>query len=145
MTAHRLAPEELRAVCDAATFPFVSTAELPPLDGMIGQDRAVSATTFGVGMRQAGYNLFVLGPSRTGKTSAMKRVLARAAESEPVPPDYCYVHNFQYLDLFEAPDEETAARVVMIVRSYGHAQTETWTALPWERFESMISTVLVPA
>ena len=50
-----------------------------------------------------------------------------------------------YMDLFEAPDEETAARVVMIVRSFGHAQTETWTALPWERFENLISTVLVPA
>ena len=24
----------------------------------------------------------------------MKRVLALAAEREPVPPDYCYVHNF---------------------------------------------------
>jgi lon-related putative ATP-dependent protease len=95
VTAHRLAPEELRAICDPVTLPFVSTAELPPLDGMIGQDRAVSATTFGVGMREAGYNLFVLGPSRTGKTSAMKRVLARAAEPEPVPPDYCYVHNFE--------------------------------------------------
>jgi hypothetical protein len=36
---------------------------------------------------------------------------------------------------FEAPDETTAAKVVMIIRSYGHGQTETWTAMPWERFE----------
>jgi uncharacterized protein with GYD domain len=52
---------------------------------------------------------------------------------------------YDYMDLFDAPDEDTAARVVMIVRSFGHAQTETWTALPWERFENLISTVLVPA
>ena len=52
---------------------------------------------------------------------------------------------YDYMDIFEAPDEEAAARVVMIVRSFGHAQTETWTALPWERFESLISTILVPA
>jgi hypothetical protein len=45
-------------------------------------------------MRHAGYNLFVLGPARTGKTSSMKRELTRAAKREPVPPDYCYVHNF---------------------------------------------------
>ena len=64
------------------------------MDGLIGQERAATATAFGVGMRHAGYNLFVLGPARTGKTSSMKRVLARAAEREPVPPDYCYVHNF---------------------------------------------------
>jgi predicted ATP-dependent protease len=90
----RLTPEELRATCDPSTFPFASTEELPPLDAMIGQERAVTATSFGVGMRHAGYNLFVLGPARTGKTSAMKRVLARAAEGEPTPPDHCYVHNF---------------------------------------------------
>jgi predicted ATP-dependent protease len=90
----RLSPAEVRAVCDPATLPFRSTAELPPLDGLIGQERAATATAFGVGMRHAGYNLFVLGPARTGKTSSMKRVLARVAEREPVPPDYCYVHNF---------------------------------------------------
>jgi len=90
----RLEPGDLRAVCDAATLPFRSTAELPPVDGLIGQERAATATAFGVGMRHAGYNLFVLGPARTGKTSSMKRVLARAAKGEPVPPDYCYVHNF---------------------------------------------------
>jgi predicted ATP-dependent protease len=90
----RLEPSDLRAVCDPGTLPFRSTTELPPVDGLIGQERAATATAFGVGMRHAGYNLFVLGPARTGKTSSMNRVLARAAEREPVPPDYCYVHNF---------------------------------------------------
>lgn len=37
-----------------------------------------------------------------------------------------------------APDETVAAKVVVIIRSFGHAETETWTALPWERFESLI-------
>jgi lon-related putative ATP-dependent protease len=90
----RLKADALRAVCEPAALPFASTAELPPLDGMIGQERAVSATAFGVGMRDQGYNLFALGPARTGKTSVMKRVLARTAEGEPTPSDYCYVHNF---------------------------------------------------
>jgi hypothetical protein len=31
----------------------------------------------------------------------------------------------------------------MTVRSYGSVRTETWTAVPWERFESLISAVLV--
>jgi uncharacterized protein with GYD domain len=43
-----------------------------------------------------------------------------------------------YLDIFEAPDETIAAKVVMIIRSYGHGQTETWTAMPWERFEIVL-------
>lgn len=58
---------------------------------------------------------------------------------------YALLGPHDYLDLFEAPDAEAAARVVMIVRSYGHAQTETWTALPWDRFESLLSTILVAA
>jgi hypothetical protein len=40
--ARRLPPEALRAICDPATLPFSSTADLAPLDGMIGQDRAVT-------------------------------------------------------------------------------------------------------
>jgi len=91
----RLSPEDLRAACDPGALPFRSTEELAPIDSMIGQDRAMSATTFGIGMHRAGYNLFVLGPMATGKTTTMRRVLARQAETEPTPADYCYVHNFE--------------------------------------------------
>jgi lon-related putative ATP-dependent protease len=92
--ARRLKPEALRATCDPTLLPFASTAELPPLDGMIGQDRAVSATAFGIGMKHQGYNLFVLGPPATGKARTMRRVLMQTAQSEPTPADHCYVHNF---------------------------------------------------
>jgi lon-related putative ATP-dependent protease len=92
--ARSLRPAELRAVCDPATLRFRSTADLPALDGMIGQDRAVAATTFGIAMRCAGYNLFVLGPPRTGKATTMRRVLDGRAAEEATPPDWCYVHNF---------------------------------------------------
>jgi uncharacterized protein with GYD domain len=43
-----------------------------------------------------------------------------------------------YLDLFDAPDEAQAAKVAMIVRSFGHARTEMWTALRWEQFQQLI-------
>ena len=52
--------------------------------------------------------------------------------------NYAILGPYDYLDLFEAPDETVVARVAMILRSFGHATTETWTALPWERFESLI-------
>ena len=42
--SYRLKPEELRALCDPAMLPFVSTSELPALDGVSGQERAVGAT-----------------------------------------------------------------------------------------------------
>lgn len=46
---------------------------------------------------------------------------------------------YDYLELFEAPDETVAAKVVMIVRSFGHAQAETWTAVPWARFKRLLA------
>lgn len=54
--------------------------------------------------------------------------------------NYAVLGPYDYLDLFEAPDEAAAAKVVMIVRSFGHGHTETWTALPWQRFEGIIPT-----
>jgi uncharacterized protein with GYD domain len=52
--------------------------------------------------------------------------------------NYAILGPCDYLDVFEAPDEAAAAKVAMIVRSFGHAQTETWTAMPWERFRHLI-------
>ena len=78
---------QLRAACDQSTLGFQSTDDLPALDGMIGQERAVSATKFGIGVKHIGYNLFVLGPPATGKTSTMQRLLAKAAEGEPTAAD----------------------------------------------------------
>ena len=53
--------------------------------------------------------------------------------------NYAILGPYDYLDIFDAPDEMVAAKVVMIIRSYGHAQTETWTAMPWERFEIVLA------
>ena len=52
--------------------------------------------------------------------------------------NYAILGPYDYLDIFEAPDETVAAKVVVLIRSFGHAETETWTALPWERFEKLI-------
>jgi uncharacterized protein with GYD domain len=52
--------------------------------------------------------------------------------------NYAILGPYDYLDVFEAPDETAAARVVLIIRSFGHAVTETWTALSWERFEKIL-------
>jgi uncharacterized protein with GYD domain len=45
---------------------------------------------------------------------------------------------YDYLDVFEAPDALTASKVATIVRSFGHATTETWNAIPWEEFKSTL-------
>ncbi len=90
-----LAPARLRAVCDPDRLGFRSTAELEPLSGVLGQERALRAIDFGIGMKVPGYNLFVAGPAATGKTSTMQAVLRRTAKGALVPPDYCYLYNFE--------------------------------------------------
>jgi len=43
-----------------------------------------------------------------------------------------------YLDVFTAPDIETAAKVAAIVRTFGHAQTEIWAATEWKTFVDLM-------
>jgi lon-related putative ATP-dependent protease len=87
---------QLRYTCDPSSFSFESTAELEPLDRIIGQERAIEALKLGLGIKDAKnrYNIYVAGDPGTGKMSAVEHFLTRASADEPQPPDLCYVHNF---------------------------------------------------
>jgi lon-related putative ATP-dependent protease len=80
--------------CDPAQFAFQTTAELEPLDDTPGQDRAMDAMRFGLGIRREGYNLFAIGPAGTGKRTIIEQFTRRRAASEPTPQDWIYVFNF---------------------------------------------------
>jgi len=95
MATEPLRPDQLYRRCDPDRFDFETTADLDPLDGFLGQQRAADALRFGVGMRHKGYNLFVLGPSGMGRHALVRREIECRAAAEPVPPDWCYVHNFK--------------------------------------------------
>lgn len=94
MTHAPLPAELLHRRCDPSLLPFETTAELGDIAGPVGQQRAVEAVRFGIGIRAEGYNLFALGPTGTGKSSIVRHFLAQAAERQPVPDDWCYVNNF---------------------------------------------------
>ena len=87
--------EDLTAHCDPASLPFASTEELYPLDAVFGQERAVRAIEFALGMEAPGYNLYASGPDGIGKSSIIEALLRRRAEMQPAPPDWVYVHNFE--------------------------------------------------
>ncbi len=89
-----LSAHQLRKTCDPSQFDFETTAELEPLNDILGQERAVKAILFGIGIRREGYNLFALGPSGTGKRTTIGQFLDRKAAAEPTPADWCYVNNF---------------------------------------------------
>jgi len=93
-----LSLEELRWTLKPETLGFSSTEELKALDGVIGQDRAVRAVSFGVDIAGPGYHVFALGPSGTGKTTMVHKFLERQAPERPVPDDWLYVNNFEDAD-----------------------------------------------
>lgn len=89
-----LGAEQLRFYCDEDCLAFSTTATVPPLDGMIGQDRAVKAVEFGLNTKKLGYNIFISGMVGTGKFTYAKQVVRRMAKQQTVPQDWCYVNNF---------------------------------------------------
>jgi lon-related putative ATP-dependent protease len=89
-----LEPARLRRRCDPASLRFESTAAVEPLDATIGQARAMDAIAFGLDIRDPGYNLFVLGPTGTGKRTTLRAYLERAARDRPAPGDWVYLFDF---------------------------------------------------
>ena len=51
--------------------------------------------------------------------------------------NYAVLGPCDYLDIFEAPDADAATKVALLVRSFGHATTETWVATQWDRFADL--------
>ncbi len=97
MTKFRtLAPQELYHEFDPSQFTFETTASLPDLSKVVGQDRALDSIRFGISIPQHGYNLFALGPKGLGKQTAVTRSLEMVAGQQETPADWCYVHNFEH-------------------------------------------------
>ncbi len=71
-----------------------STEELVPSTEIIGQERAVRALKFGLGIKNHGFNMYVAGYSGTGRKTAVKSFVEARAKTMPVPSDWCYVNNF---------------------------------------------------
>jgi len=94
----RIDSDRLRWVCDPKSFSFSSTEEVPPLSGVVGQDRAVHSLDFGFKIKTKGFNVYAAGPTGTGKHSAIASYVKELAAEEPEPNDWCYVYNFQEPD-----------------------------------------------
>ena len=95
MPIFELAPGDLRLSIDVSSLGFADTSELLHLPlPWIGQARAEEAARFGMEMAQPDYNLFVLGEVGSGRTTLLGQMMRAQAALRPVPPDLCYLHNF---------------------------------------------------
>ncbi len=61
----------------------------------IGQERAVEAIKFGLGINKPGYNIFVVGSPGSGKTYFTESLAKEIGENKRTPDDLCYVYNFK--------------------------------------------------
>ncbi len=54
---------------------------------------------------------------------------------------YAILGPYDFMDIYEAPDDETAHRVSLISRSEGAVTAESWGALPYERYVPLVEEV----
>ena len=94
--SNELTPAQLVNRCDAASLGFELTSELSDEWSALGQERALEAIELGIQIKRPGFNIFVVGPAGSGRRLLAEHVVAQHARNEPVPSDYCYVHNFAH-------------------------------------------------
>jgi lon-related putative ATP-dependent protease len=90
-----LTADQAYKVCGPENVGCDSSQELSALETIVGQDRALRAMQFGLGIKEKGFNIYVSGMPGTGRTTAVRRFLEEVAAAKPVPMDWCYVNNFQ--------------------------------------------------
>ena len=54
---------------------------------------------------------------------------------------YALLGPYDFLDIYEAPDEETAAKVSLISLQSGAFLAESWVAIPYKRFVELVEEI----
>lgn len=91
----KLTPKQLSNACDPKMFEFLTTEELAPIRGVIGQERAKKALRFGLHVNKKGYNIYVSGQWGTGRNSFVNMLTEEQAVKNAPPCDWLYVNNFK--------------------------------------------------
>ncbi len=134
---NELSLEQLRWFCPQEIIPADTTEGVDPIEGIIGQDRALKALKLGVELYGPGYNVFVCGLSGTGKATTIKSILEKIQPRKVLTQDYCYVHNFDDTDkpkllMFERGmgvkfrDDMAEAMQMVLARIPGQFQEEEY-------------------
>jgi len=82
----------------------------------------------------------MLGSPRSLETAEHNVMAAIRADCPTVKwmQSYAVMGPYDYMDVFQAPDNDTATRVSMLVRTYGRGTSQVWPATEWNDFEKMI-------
>ncbi len=97
-TPQEVPVDKLRWRCDLSCIPYKTTNDISFKEQILGQERALKAIQMGLDIESPGYNIFVTGIAGTGRTTSVRRLLAKKKKKEDIPDDKCYVNNFRNPD-----------------------------------------------
>ncbi len=99
MKEYRLSVEELSQEYDLSNLEFRTTAEIEPLQELVGQDAAIDTIDFALDIDHPGYNIFVTNFSGQRQMEYIRELVAtKAKESQEELSDWCYVYNYDNPD-----------------------------------------------
>ena len=81
------------------------------------------------------------GDRRAAGRAWLKKVKAVCPEVKWIS-HYAILGRYDFMDIYEAPDSETAHRVSRLSRSQGAIEAESWQALPYDRFLELLDEVV---
>src|SRR5512138_662519 len=93
MKARELKAAQCRKLVEPAAFRFATTDDVAPLSGIASQERALSALSFGLDIRQPRFHVVVVGAPGTGRTFCARSVAQRIAASRATPDDVLLLPN----------------------------------------------------
>lgn len=141
----KLSTQDLCRTTSEEALQFESTAELPSLSQVIGQERAVRALKFGLEMLAPGYNVFVGGAPGTGKSTIVESLVTKFAASKNVPPDWIVVFNFREENrprVFQLPagdGSKFAKQMKRFISSLSHDLPKVFVGEIYEKRKNEIS------
>ncbi len=97
-TRCRVTTEDLRWRCAPDDVGVGSTADVEPIHGVVGQDDALDALSYGLETAGPGQNVFVRGLSGSERLKLVRQLLEQVKPSCQLAQDVCYVRNFDQPD-----------------------------------------------
>ena len=87
--------KELKFNCNPDIFKFETTEDVKSNYKGIGQERGIASLEFGLTVDTKGYNVYLEGPTGSGKTTYTRNYLDKLSKTKKTPPDWCYIYNFE--------------------------------------------------
>ena len=87
--------KDLKFNCDPDIFGFETTEQVKSNFKGIGQARGIESLEFGLSIDIRGYNVYLEGPTGSGKTTYTINYLEKLSRSKKTPNDWVYIYNFE--------------------------------------------------